>query len=170
MWEHSFNSNSNLINFKDELDKDIQTKGSWDLDYKEICEKFSVVSCPFYNVTESTFKIQNSIIDLPSWRCMLLCIAISTPAITDLIVHNCQLSPQHIVDLIAVLTKSEGGFKTLRLEYLDFENKENRAEFFQALDPLFTSEIKVEFLSLRGNSISDDVIIRNASSLQSNFR
>lgn len=169
MWEAAADVNSTLSNFQDELNKDGTLIGSWDRNYLAICEKFQNVPCPFFILTNSTIKVQNCIIDLTSWRCMLLALSISTPTVTDISVHNCQLHAQHILDLSAALVQSENGPRNLRLEYLQFGNEEERVECFRHLDHLFTSDVKLEYLSLQGNLLNDEIIIRNAASIQMNF-
>jgi hypothetical protein len=168
MWDAS-NSSDAITSFQDELKKDIETNGSWDLDYAAICEKFKIVKCPFFRFDNSVCRIQNCIIDLPSWRCMLLAVPSSSSRSIEISVHNCQLSAQHISDLADTMVKSENGFKVTKLEYLKFINEENKLECLEALSPLFTSNIKLDFLSLRGNFFGDSLILQNLASLYSNF-
>lgn len=172
MWNHTANMDSMINNFKDELNvhsRNSPVEGSWELNYRGVCDKLNTTGCPFFIAEKSNLRIQNCIVDLSSWRCMLLALPVSIPNITEISLHNCKLSPQHIVDLVCTLIQSEKGPKLLRLEYLHFENDDDRAECFRAMDPLFTSDVKLEFLSLRGNSLTDDFVIRNAPSLQPNI-
>jgi hypothetical protein len=168
MWDSS-NSNSEITSFQDELKKDLETNGSWDLDYTVICEKFNIIKCPFFTFGNSVCRIQNCIIDLPSWRCMLLAVPSSSSRTIEISVHNCQISAQHITDLADTILNSENGFKVMKLEYLKFVNEEIKLECLQALGPLFTSNIKLDFLSLRGNFFGDSLILENLNSFYANF-
>ena len=163
------NLSSTVDSFQDEICKENAISGSWEQNYSVICDKFNCVGCPYFILTNSTIRVQNCIIDISSWRCMLLALSISTPTITELSVHNCHLSPQHLIDLTAALTQSDYGPKVLRLEYLYFESAEERQECMKNMDPLFTSDVKLEHLSLRSTSVDDEVLTSNAASLQSNF-
>ena len=169
MWAAALDLDSALTNFQDELIKDGAVLGSWDRNYLLTCEKFKCVPCPFFVLTSSIIKVSNCIVDLTSWRCMLLALSISTPTITDISVHNCQLRAQHVLDLTATLIQIESGPKNLRLEYLQFGCEEEKLECFRTIDHLFTSDVKLEYLSLRGNYLGDEMIIRNTVSLQTNF-
>jgi Leucine Rich repeat len=172
MWDHTANMDSMISNFKEELNEQSRSspvEGSWELNYRGVCDKLNTTGCPFFIADKSNLRVQNCIVDLSSWRCMLLALTVSIPNITEISLHNCRLSAQHIVDLVCTLIQSEKGPKMLRLEYLHFENDDERAECFRAMDHLFTSDVKLEFLSLRGNSLTDDFFIRNAPSLQSNI-
>lgn len=169
MWNNLVNSDTIISNFKDEFNKDILTKGSWLLDYIGMCEKFDIIRCPFFNVLDGVLKIQNNIIDLSSWRCMLLALAIPTSNINEIYIHNCQLSSQHIIDLLSTILKLENNLKSLRLEYLYFENDDMRISFFEALDSIFAPDIKIDYISLRGNTLTDEIIKRNVPAIQSNF-
>lgn len=161
-----------IINFQDDLN-DISKKtsidGSWDVVYKGVCDRKGVMCNDSYIHSSSTLRIQNSVIDLTSWRCMLLAISVSVPNITEISLHNCKLCPDRISDLIHTLVQYETGVKALRLEYLYFENEDDKVECFKALDPLLGSDAKLEYLSLRGCFLTDDFIIRNATTLQSNI-
>ena len=171
MWNHLTNMDSMITNFEEELEEQNKTspsEGSWELNYKGLCDKLNTTGCPFFVLSNSTLRVQNCILDLSSWRCMLLAIPASVPNVTEISLHNCKLSPQHIIDLISTLIQSEKGPRTLRLEFLYFDNENERSESLRALDPLFDSDVKLEYLSLRGNFLSDEMIIRNTGSLRSN--
>ena len=172
MWNHTANMDSMISNFKEELTEQSRSspiEGSWELNYKGVCDKLNTTGCPFFIADKSNLRIQNCIVDLSSWRCMLLALPVSIPNITEISLHNCKLSAQHIMDLVCTLVQSEKGPKMLRLEFLHFENDDDRVECFRAMDPLFTSDVKLDFLSLRGNYLTDEFVSRNASSLQSNI-
>ena len=161
-----------IISFQDELNdinKKVSADASWDMAYKGLCERKGIMCNASYILSNSTIRIQNSVIELSSWRCMLLAVSVSVPNITEISLHNCKLCPDRVSDLIHTLLQCETGVKALRLEYLYFENENEKVECFKALDPLFGSDVKLEYLSLRGCFLSDEFIVRNASSLQSNI-
>ena len=160
-----------IISFQDDLNdigKKISTDGPWDMVYKGVCERKGLTCHASYVLSNSTLRLQNIVIDLSSWRCMLLAVSIAVPNITEISLHNCKICPDRISDLIYTLVQCETGIKALRLEYLYFDNDDEKVECFKALDPLFGSDVKLEYLSLRGCFLSNELMIRNASSLQSN--
>jgi Leucine Rich repeat len=161
-----------VVSFQDELNdisKKVSSDGSWDVVYKGVCDRKGVTCNSSFLLSNSTMRVQNSVIDLSSWRCMLLALSISVPTITGISLHNCKLCPDHISDLICTLVQCETGVKVLRLEYLSYETEDEKVECLKAIDTLFCSDVKLDCLSLRGCSLSDESIIRNATTLQSNI-
>ena len=164
MWDESINPDTAIANFAGELSKEIVSKGSFEIDYTETCTKYGCVPCPFVQVTNGVCKVSNCIIDISSWRAMLLVAMTATPTlnISSLIVHNCRLNPQHMQDCATALT--DKGMKYIKFDYLELSDESK-----QALNVFLVPEVKVEYLSIRGCGLTDTIITNNITALQSNF-
>ena len=159
MWDESINPDTAIANFAADLGKPQESKGSFNLDYKDVCTKYNIVGCPFIQSSNGLCRISNCAIDISSWRAMLLAL---TDEITAVAVHNCRLTQQHIVDLAAAST--EKGFKYVKLDYLDLS-----AEAKLSLSTFLAADVKVEYVSMRGCGLNDTIITDNTAALTSNF-
>ena len=164
MWDESINSDTAIANFTGELSKEIVSKGSFELDYTETCTKYGCIPCPFVQVINGVCKVSNCIIDISSWRAMLLVAMTATPTlgISSLMVHNCRLSSQHLHDCATALT--DKGMKYIKFDFLELNDESKHA-----LNVFLVSEVKVEYLSIRGCGLTDTIITNNLTAIQSNF-
>ena len=166
MWEGNLNSDAAVSTFTEDLSKHIGT-GSFETDYGDLCTKYNITPCPYVSFIEGTIVIHDCIIDLSSWRCVLIASCAPAIGLLGLKLHNCELSGQHLVDLAFMLTRSDAALQMLKLEYLTFQN--NSGDWLAALGALFASEMKIEYLSLRGLALNDEIILRNTTLLGTNF-
>jgi hypothetical protein len=168
MWEESANADSLVANFQDDLAKEYSSNGSWHDDYKDICQKHSVIPCSFIRVSNGVCKFENCSVDLSSWRCALLANLASSGGITAVHIHNCKLGIQHFNDLILYISKLELGLDNLKISYVTFEDG-IRSQCIEAISGLFSTDVRINYLCLRGLGLEDDTISRIVPLLQANY-
>lgn len=184
MWKSDIN-NDNSINFSSEIAKDIATKGNFNEDYNVFCKQFSIIPCPY--IKESIYsnsdgndinviKISSTIIDISSWRAMLLAISTIGSKITEIIVYDVCLSGQHINDLKTAIDKI-GYFPVIKLEYITCKTPEGEellpqspnSSLYESLQILLNGTVSIDYISLKGTKLGDDFIIGCKNSIQNNL-
>jgi len=170
VWATDVNSPSLLGDFATQLGKDVATSGSFLSDYAAFSTAAGLVPCPFVvsgggegaESVGTCARVANAVVDLPSWRAMLLaCTTINTP-VCEIVVHNCTITPQHLLDLAAALDKC-GSLQVLQLNYLLLAEESTEAAEASSsptlntlLIPfLTTAAAPVNYLSLKGNRLGD---------------
>jgi hypothetical protein len=158
MWSYEANADSSVEHFSSkELEADVPSKGSWQEDYADYCAKFSIIPCPNIKMASvmgefEGVRVLNAVVDLSSWRAMLLACCALNSKVIEISVHGCRLQAQHIEDLAAAVRKM-GTCQALKLQYLDLETT---APMQKALAELLgDSSTALEYASLRGNAFSD---------------
>lgn len=179
MWSFEINANNLIDNFTVVVETDTVSRGSWQLDYEAFCDKFKVVRCPFIKSAvvsndKESCRILNGMIDISSWRAMLLACCTSGSKVIEISVHGARLEPQHLLDLSAALRKM-GSCQSLKLQYLDWQNgsglnDENIAQYQEAFNSVLSDATCIEYLSLKGNDFSDDFVAPLLTSLAQNFK
>jgi hypothetical protein len=184
MWSFEVNSNSLFDNFAAAVETDTPSKGTWNDDYAAMCERYKVVACPFVKSTtisegKESCKVVNCIVDLSSWRAMLLACCTTGSKVIDVSVHGCRLEAQHLQDL-ALALKKMGTAQSLRLQYLNWpESNEqggnalsgtNAAQLQDAFVALFNDATGLEYISLKGNDFTDEFMAPIIPALAQNFR
>ena len=159
LWSAECNGSDKISGFEDEIAKEEPSKGSFADDYSSFAEVHSVTPCPFVTASGNRCRVANTVIDLPSWRVMLLALRVQGSQVTELVVHGCELTRQHIVDLCTCIEKI-GHLSVCKLDYVTIsvpsgdaeaeEGKEVNAE--NPFLPLLRG-IPVDFLSLKGNNL-----------------
>ena len=184
MWSSTVNNDSS-INFVTEIAKDIPSKGNFFEDYNEFCKQFSILPCPYvkesvYINSESTninvVKISSTIIDLSSWRAMLLAISTIGSKITEIIVYDACISGQHINDLKITMDKI-GYFPVIKLEYITCKVPEGEellsqspnSPLYESFQLLLNGTSSIDYISLKGTKLTDDFIVTSKSSIQNNL-
>ena len=175
-WYFESNSDESSANYLTLLDKDTNSKGSWKEDFEFFCTQFSIIPCPFIlsgNIFDSDkefCRISNGIIDLSSWRAMLLASCTVGSKIIEIVAHYSELSPQHITDLSKALVKN-ASIQVLKLHYLQSViNTANLSLFTDAFKLLLSDATNLKYLSLEGSLFGDELIKSFNPSLANNFR
>jgi len=187
MWTSDIN-NENSIIFSSEIVKDIPSKGNFNDDYNSFCKQFSILPCPY--IKESLYinndgneinivKISSTIIDLSSWRAMLLAIGTIGSKITEIITYDVCISGQHINDLKLTIEKI-GYFPVIKLEYITCKVSEGEDiqqikssspnnSLYESLQLLLNGSASIDYISLKGTKLGDDFIIACKTSIQNNL-
>lgn len=154
-WETSVNAGK-LEDFAGELGKDLPSKGTFAEDYAHLAGE--LVPCPFFvTPTESSVRVANVAVDLPSWRAMLLSISTAGSVVKELTCHGCTLTAQHIADLVATLEKM-GVIEVLKLDYMTLKLGDEE-DIATTILPLLSSEKAIiSYLSLKGCNLGDDFV------------
>lgn len=174
MWDSTNNSGKLPDSFQSLVDKDIQTKGSFQVDYETVCSTYSMIKCPYVSTNSSGSDekvcIRNSVLDLPTWRSVLISCCTIGSKVREIYVHGCRLGFIHIEDLTKVLSKC-GTIKILRLQYSDFSFDEETIPFFsRSFQALLQDSCQLEYLSLKGNKLTDQLLQPAISQLNENYR
>mmetsp|Transcript_10246 Transcript_10246/g.17132 ORF Transcript_10246/g.17132 Transcript_10246/m.17132 type:complete len:395 (-) Transcript_10246:204-1388(-) len=176
MWSSKANTSALIEDFAAAVEADNPSKGSFQDDYTEICSKYSVIPCPNIKAAVGIMddfescRIINCMVDLSSWRAMLLACCTMNAKVVEISVHGCPLSIQHIKDLALALNKI-GTCQSLKLQYVEFGiNEENQAEYQDALRELMKDTMGLEYLSLKGNALTDEFIAPFIQESASNFK
>jgi hypothetical protein len=166
MWSYSLNADTCIGDFAAEVQKDSPSLGSGRGDFEKICGAFKITPCPQITFTESSLKIMNCIIDLSNWRAALLaCVTINSP-VREIVVHGCALTKTHILDTATALEKI-GTIVTVKFDYITDRSGECLStDFFR---PLFAAPSLMEYLSLKGNSLTDEFMVDNAKIISENL-
>lgn len=170
MWTAEVNSNVILENFSGELNKDIQTKGSFKNDYKFFCSQFGVVPCPFIkeiiHESLSACRVSNCILDSANIRMMLLsCSAIGT-RISEISLHNIKMSSSNFHDFTNAMKKIYVS-QVVKLDYLSFDN-EDKVHMLDMFRVVLSPACRIDYISLKGNNLTDAFIMDNLQAIQSN--
>ena len=154
-WDSIVNEGK-LEDFAGELGKDVPTKGTFFEDYAHFAETTELVQCPFFlTPTQSSVRIANVAIDLPSWRAMLLSISTAGSVVRELSCHGCTLTANHITDLVATLEKM-GVIEVVKIDYVTLKLGEDE-DIATTMLPLLSSEkTMITYLSLKGCNLGDD--------------
>ena len=123
LWSSSINDYLQLKDFAGELAVDHKTTGTWGGDYEYYTNKLGIHPCPSFSIValedgKTSCKIANRIVDIASWRTMLLACTSIGNTISEIAIHNCRLSPLHVTDLLLALEKL-GRLDVLKLDYID---------------------------------------------------
>lgn len=177
------------INFGAELAKEIATKGSFDEDYLAISQSLKLISpCPFIKsiaspldaeqassssspraIEKSSVRVSNAIVDLSSWRVMLLAMSTTGTKIKELTCHGVKLSGQHLTDLILTVEKMNS-LTALNLEYLVIDDEEEKKNaLLSAIQQVLSGNVCIENISLKGSKLGDKFILDSLTQLQGNL-
>ena len=164
IWQSNINDGK-LATFSDELEKGGPSKGSFNEDYLALCAIHEVTSCPFIvsSGEESNIcRIANATVDLASWRAALLAASVEGSKITEIAVHACEITPQHVSDIVATIEKI-GSIAVLKMEYITLravegdaaeEGKEDATlDGYGSFLPLLKGVAEIGYLSLKGNNL-----------------
>eukprot|EP01040_Poterioochromonas_malhamensis_P001350 gene1350-1431_t len=178
MWTTEVNDIKILENFVSLIDKDqAPTKGDFSKDYNSFCEGNGIIRCPYitsYLVdgdnNKEGIRIANGIIDLPSWRAFLLALVTAGSKIFEVQIHSCSLSPAHLQDLGKALSK-HGLAKSLKIQYSElFQSSDDPATVVSSIKSIFSEATNLEYISLKNNQLTDDIIKGFAPALTENYR
>ena len=171
MWDSTCNADTLIADVKGEINKDLVSKGSWKDDYIGFCTQFNVFPCPFFvsGVNENGGKyvrLSHTIVDVSSWRAFLLACAAST--IGDISIQAVQLNPSQIQEL-ALLMEKLGALSVLKLDNMYMNQAFSVEEYGDAYVSLFANSFQLEYLSLKGNKLSDSFAKKAAPVIASNY-
>jgi hypothetical protein len=174
MWSADANDSKCLEGYSSLVDKDQTSKGDFLKDYDSNCTSNGIIKCPYitsYSVGDKeAIRVANGIIDLPSWRAMLLSLASIGSKVTELQIHSCTLSSQHLQDLGKAMNK-HGLLKSLRIQYSEiFSPQDDIAAKIAAIRALLSDAANVEYISLKAVDLSDEIVKGIASAFTENFR
>lgn len=174
MWRHDVNSD-NLINpLPTYVEKEVPTRGSFVSDYESLLSNQSVVRCPFVkhsaNEEGECVVVKNARLDISNWRALLLaCITVGTK-VREIHVHGCYLSPQHFADLAIVSAKAARPL-ALTLQHCELDTREELlGPYAEAIASLFQESQGIEYISLRGNRLSDRYLSASIQNITANQR
>ena len=159
-WSDTINLEKN-VDLISELGKDTTSKGSFTEDYEAFSLAADIVPCNRFDCLQegAVVRLANTTIDIASWRCMLLAIAMAGSPIKELSIHACELSVDHIADLVTTLEKV-GSLDVLKLDFLKLRlsAEQEGADAGRSLLSVLSSEkFAIKYLSLRG-SLGDDFV------------
>ena len=159
-WSDTVNTEKN-IDLAAELGKDSASKGSFIEDYEAMSLAADIVPCNRFNCLQdgAVVRLANTTIDIASWRCMLLAIATAGSLVKELSIHACELSPDHMTDLVTALEKV-GNLDVLKLDFLKIRLSEEQegvdvGKYF--LSVLSSEKFTIKYISLRG-SLGNDFV------------
>lgn len=174
-WTSRVNPDSLSDGYLSILEKDNASNGSFQDDYLYFCSELNVLACPMINShilenEQHVCKAANAVIDLCSWRAMLLACSVVNSKVVEVFVSNCTINPAHLIDLAKALEKW-GNCSVLRLQncILDITD-ENIEAYKQAFASLFSDITCVRYVSLKGLMLGDEMIKVVARSISSNCR
>lgn len=180
MWSYEINPSNLIDNFSSAVDVDIPSRGSWSEDFAAVCSKYKIPApCPYIKAVTSgsgpdmqqRIRIINAMVDLSSWRAMLLAACCVGSKVKEISVHNCHLEqPVFLQDLSTALRKL-GTCPILRLNYMQMDFSKSYTEFQSAFVELLSDLTCVEHLSLKGNRLSDAFVAPLISTItENNFK
>lgn len=171
MWSETVNKTDSINPFASFLEKDVTSKGDFESDFSSFCTQFNIIRCT--NIScwgEEEVRISDVVIDMSSWRAILLAICCVGAKVKRLRVHNCSLTAQHLKDLANALLKSTI-VKVIKLQYCSFGfDESNQLEYVEGFKSLLNDANQVEYLSLKGCRLRDDVVIGFSAALQNNYK
>lgn len=170
-------------NFSAEVAKDLASVGTFAEDYATLCQTNEIIPCPFWSTVTTgegdesavtILKLSNCNVDLSSWRAGLLAMNATGSKIVQLIIHNCELTPAHLDDLLLALDKM-GVCQVLKVDFCKIVypkkvvqegegegeviaegESEPQADPKLALLPLLSSNsCSIQYLSLKGMTLGD---------------
>ena len=172
MWSYDINDDNCISNFTVEIAKDIPSKGSFQDDYDSLCKQYNIIPCPYIKEsiyinsdsnTINTVKVSNTIIDISSWRAMLLAISTIGSKITEIVTYGICISKQHLDDLKSAIDKI-GTFSVIKLEYItckspeiveDVEILSPTSPLHESLQLLLSGTVSIDYISLKGTKLND---------------
>lgn len=178
MWSYESNPSNLIDNFSSALDVDVPSRGGWSEDFSAVCSKYKIpVPCPYIKAVTSgsgsdmqqRIRIINAMVDLSSWRAMLLAACCVGSKVKEISVHNCHIEPVFLQDLATALRKL-GTCPILRLHYMQMDFSKSYKEFQSAFVALLSDLTCVEHLSLKGNRLSDDFVTPLITAVAENFK
>lgn len=179
MWSYESNPINLIDNFSSAVDVDVPSRGGWSEDFTAVCSKYKILApCPYIKAVTSgsgpdmqqRIRIINAMIDLSSWRAMLLAACCVGSKVKEISVHNCHIEPVFLQDLATALRKL-GTCPILRLNYMQMDLSKSYTEFQSAFVELLSDLTCLEHLSLKGNRLSDDFVAPLISALtENNFK
>lgn len=174
MWRENANPDTLIGQFPSLVEREVPTRGSFGADFELSLSNYSVVRCPFIGVsTKDEFEriaITNATIDLSNWRAMLLATLATGSKVREIYVHGCLLSPQHVTDLGIAASKATFPL-SLVLQFCSFDMGEEAVEkYADAFCGLFQESIGIEFVSLKGNKLTDPHLNKIVGNLSNNQR
>lgn len=168
-WTSTINP-PNLVNFTSELALDHKSLGSLSVDFNHFCTKFSIIKCPSFSIgnlpnSRVFVKLINREIDLSNWRAMLLACAAIGSTVSEICLHNVQLSSQHLIDLSLAIEKI-GSMTTLKLDYIQFVDDDQLiTPAISQFQPIFNCNGAISYISCKGCKLTDEFITNIYSNL-----
>jgi hypothetical protein len=175
MWTESVNSPNLSQSFNASLEKDTASRGSFEEDFQVFCTSFNIIRCPYIRTQTidngEKLVIMNTILDLCNWRAALLACATINSKIKEIYLHGCQLTPQHITDLAITLNRS-ANITAVTLQYVDndFQDPTTISSWSDSFTQLVNETTCIEYLCLKGNRLSDDILLKLVPIITSNLR
>ncbi len=174
MWSFELNSDDVLAQIIPLLEKDTNSKGSFQDDFITVCEQNKIIPCPYIksssNEAQETVKITNGVIDLTSWRAMLLAITCINSKVSEIYVHSSQITSQHVLELSKALEKS-CTITTVRFQYLYLLITPTTTPLWiEALKSLFSDTTCLEYISFKGCRFGNEIITGAVSALNNNYK
>jgi len=122
-WTSTINDTVQMKEFAQELSFEYKSSGTWKGDYEYYSAKLGILSCPSFSINhledgKCACKLANRIIDIASWRSFLLACVATGSTVSEIAIHNCQMSPLHFSDLCLALEKI-GRLDVLKMDYID---------------------------------------------------
>lgn len=166
--------------FNDKLNANIPSKGSFNEDYESFALEFGVTRCHLVKgftidngESENEKKpemcrVTNALIDISSWRCMLLALSTVGSKVIELDIHSCKLSSQHLNDMRAALERL-ATCKILRMQYIVNSDTSDEG-FSDVCKTLLSDTLNVEYFSFVGSSLSDDFLNNMTPAISGNYR
>ena len=175
MWTAEANDIKLLDSYATQVEKDVNTKGDFLKDYEGNCQANGIIKCPYitsYVVGDKEgVRIANGVIDLPSWRAMLLSVTSVGSKVVEVQVHSCTLTPQHLLDLSKAAIKY-GLLKSLRIQFSEVHSpsQHDEASIIAAIRSLLSDSTNLEYISLKSINITNEIAKGIASAFTENFR
>ena len=161
-WEFSCNDIIH-INYEQELAKIGNSSQSFEDEYSHRCKSHGIIPCPTIRCLTSDSQralyLHHTKIDLANWQTML--ISSISSSITSIFLYGLEISKRHVNDLVAGVTKAEQ-LRQLCLDFITMQDDET----CECLSSVLGCE--VQYLSLRGNRISDSVVAAGSSRITAN--
>lgn len=175
LWNSRINPDQTIEPFAAALEKDNTSKGNVVDDYMAIADSYHLTTCPHVtsypgkDENAETVRLSNVDLDLSNWRSLLLACCVINSKVTEIYLHNCALSPQHVADLAAALSRI-GTIKALRLQYIDFGiNETTESKLSDAMKSLFADNTGLSYVSITHCALPDAIGQAIASALSTNF-
>lgn len=175
MWRDDANPDSQIEQYATLLEKEVPSRGSFEGDFEAYLSNLSIIRCPFIKSSPSSGDLEqvsakNARVDKSNWRAMLLaCISVGSK-VKDILIHGCSLTHQHILDLSAASAKFPRPI-SVTIQYCTFSDlTELTEQYADAFALLFQESIGIDFISLKGNNLSDAHLHKAVANISGNQR
>jgi len=192
-WSSSLNDSGS--SFIAEMGKDVPSAGSFQEDYLNAARTLKLITpCPFvtaipsplllYQASSSSedqdqsipektvVRVSNCVVDLGSWRAILLAMSTMGSKIRELTCHGVQLGSEHLADLMVAVEKMNS-LTAFNLEFVAFAegdaSSECNAALLASIQQILSGGVAIENISLKGCKLGDAFVSQSSSLLQSNL-